>query len=43
MNTKKGLWFNWKKGMWRLRFNHGLFKLYNDPGTVKVIKAGRST
>jgi hypothetical protein len=30
-----------EKGIWRSRYNHDLEKLYNEPGTVKVIKAGR--
>jgi hypothetical protein len=28
-------------GMWRIRYNNELHKLYNEPDTVRVIKMGR--
>jgi hypothetical protein len=34
--------YGWIKenGIWRSRYNHELYKLYNEPDTVKLIKAG---
>jgi hypothetical protein len=29
-----------ENGIWRLRYNHELYKLYNEPDIVKVIKVG---
>jgi hypothetical protein len=28
-------------GIWRIRYNNELYKLYNEPDTVRVIKIGR--
>jgi hypothetical protein len=28
-------------GIWRSRYNHEIYKLYNEPDIVKVIKVGR--
>jgi hypothetical protein len=30
-----------ESGIWRSRYNHELYKLYNEPDIVKVIKVGR--
>jgi hypothetical protein len=30
-----------ENGIWRSRYNHELYKLYNEPDIVKVIKVGR--
>jgi hypothetical protein len=30
-----------ENGVWRLRYNHELYQLYNEPDIVKVNKVGR--
>jgi hypothetical protein len=31
-----------ENGAWRSRYNHGIYKLWNQPGMVKVTKTGKT-